>query len=242
MFNYETDGRMQGLLLSYDGIYDYELSAYSVEKSVFKKELRKNRFIGSAIAFSIIAVPSFFLTLDGYWQALAADWQALGLFLLIAAAFILFLGGLDELIRLFKKDTVLFKHSTGYKAGYAYPLQNTDQRKIYQRVFSKIFADNGNTMFWFKIFNMKNENLLREATEIMLTEKKLRDFSKKLEHHRNYVAHSENAIDSLGDLMNDDLLILEEKFKEFRDEVMETEIEHNLNIDEIMEMAVNVRS
>lgn len=235
MFSYETDGKIQGLLLSYDGIYDYELSAYSVEKSVFKKQLMKSRFIGSGIILALITIPTILIPLGG-------DLIGAGIFIALISAFILFFGGLDELIRLFKKDSVFFKHSTGYEAGYAYPLQNTDQNKIYQRVFSKIFADNGNTMFWFKIFNMKNENLLREATEIMLTEKKLRDFSKKLDHHRNYVAHSENAIDSLGDLMNDDLLILEEKFKEFRDEVMETEIEHNLNIDEIMEMAVNVRS
>lgn len=235
MFSYEANGKIQGLLLSYDGIYNYELSAYSVEKAEFKKELMKRRFIGSGIILALISVPSILIPIG-------ENLTELGIFLAIASAFILFLGGLDELIKLFKKDSVLFKCSNGYGAGYAYPLQNTDQNKIYQRVFSKIFADNGNTMFWFKIFNMKNENLLREATEIMISEKKLREALGKLNHHRNHIARSETTINTLEQMTHDDLLILEEKFKEFRDEVMETKIDHDLGIDEIMEMVVKARS
>lgn len=235
MFSYETDGKIQGLLLSYDGIYDYELSAYSVEKAEFKKELMKRRFIGSGIILALISVPSILIPIGG-------NLTELGAFLAIASAFILFLGGLDELVKMFKKESVFFKYSNGYEAGYAYPLENTDQNKIYQRVFSKIFADNGNTMFWFKIFNMKNENLLREATEIMISEKKLREALGKLNHHRNHIARSETTINTLEQMTHDDLLILEEKFKEFRDEVMETKIDHDLGIDEIMEMVVKARS
>lgn len=234
MFNYETDGRMQGLLLSYDGIYNYELSAYSVDKSVFKKELRKRRFIGSAIAFSIIAIPSFLLTLDG-------EGHAFGVFLLIIAPFILLIGGLDELIKLFKKDSVLFKYSNGHDAGYAYRLQNTDQRKIYHLVFSKIFADNGNTMFWFKLFNLKDESLLREATEIMLAEQELIRIINKSNDYQNTIDSSdESEIALIGKSSQDRLLILEEKFNEFKEEVMNAAIDHNFDIDEIMKMVVKV--
>lgn len=235
MFSYEGNGKIQGLLLSYDGIYNYELSAYSVEKAEFKKELMKRRFIGSGIILTLVTLPSILIPIGG-------TLTELGVFLAITSAFILFLGGLDELIKLFKKESVFFKYSNGYETGYAYPLKNTDKNKIYQRVFSKIFADNGNTMFWFKIFNMKNENLLREATEIMISEKKLREALGKLNHHRNHIARSETTINTLEQMTHDDLLILEEKFKEFRDEVMETKIDHDLGIDEIMEMVVKARS
>lgn len=233
MFSYETDGKLQGLIVAREGAFDYNLSAYSVEKNEFTKQLMKRRFIGTTIALFLITIPAVLVAL-GMFEISVFIGAVVGIALLI--------GGLDGIISLFNKDELLFKHSTGYKDGYAYGLHNTDSNKIYQKTYSRIFAENGNTMFWFKIFNMKNENLLREATEIMLAEKKLRDFSKKLEHHRNYIARSEKTIDTLEGLMNDDLLILEESFNGFKNEVMETEIEHDLSIDEIMEMVVKARS
>lgn len=233
MFSYETDGKLQGLIVTRESTFDYNLSAYSVEKNEFTKQLMKRRFIGTTIALLLITIPAVLVALGMFEMVVCIG---------VIVGFILLLGGLDGIISLFNKDELLFKYSNGYEAGYAYPLKNTDQNKIYQRVFSKIFADNGNTMFWFKIFNMKNENLLREATEIMISEKKLREALGKLNHHRNHIARSETTINTLEQMTHDDLLILEEKFKEFRDEVMETKIDHDLGIDEIMEMVVKARS
>lgn len=233
MFSYETDGKLQGLIVAREGAFDDNLSAYSVEKNEFTKQLMKRRFIGTTITFLLITVPIILVVLGMFEMVVCLG---------VVVGFILLVGGLDGIISLFNKDELLFKYSTGYEAGYAYGLHNTDPNKIYQKTYSRIFAENGNTMFWFKIFNMKNENFLREATEIMLSEKKLRDFSKKLDHHRNYIARSEKTIDTLEGLMNDDLIMLEESFNGFKNEVMETEIEHDLSIDEIMEMVVKARS
>lgn len=233
MFSYETDGKLQGLIVAREGTFDYNLSAYSVEKNEFTKQLMKRRFTGYAITFLLITVPIILVVLGMFEMVICLG---------VVVGFILLVGGLDGIISLFNKDELLFKYSTGYKAGYAYGLHNTDPNKIYQKTYSRIFAENGNTMFWFKIFNMKNKNFLREATEIMLSEKKLRDFSEKVKDHRNYISTCNKAIVNLEQMMDDDLIMLEESFNSFKNEVMETEIEHDLSIDEIMEMAVKVRS
>lgn len=233
MFSYETDGKLQGLIVAREGAFDYNLSAYSVEKNEFTKQLMKRRFIGATIALFLITIPAVLVALGMF---------EMSVFIGAVVGFALLIGGLDGIISLFNKDELLFKHSTGYKDGYAYGLHNTDSNKIYQKTYSRIFAENGNTMFWFKIFNMKNENFLREATEIMLSEKKLRDCSEKVNHHRNYIRTCDKAIANLEQTMNDDLIMLEESFNGFKNEVMETEIEHDLSIDEIMEMVVKARS
>lgn len=235
MFSYETNGKIQGLLLSYDGIYDYELSAYSVEKDEFKKQLMKRRFIASGIILTLVTLPSVLIPMGG-------DMMGLGIMIAVFSGIGLLFGGLDEIINLFRKNSLLLKHSTGHSHGSTYILENTDNNKIYQRTYSKIFAKNGNTVFWFKFFKLEDEKLLREATEILLAEENLRKIVKKSDDYRVMVDQSDdNDVAFIGKRSEDNLLVLEGKFNDFKEDVMKSQVEHGFDIDEIMEMAVKVK-
>lgn len=162
MYYYEKNDKINALCRSEDAVGRKYVDFYSADKEKLVKRYRR-RFIAGAIITAICISAPFFL-INSFIVALVTGLIAYGVISVIAS--------IDDysIVPLFFKDSAMLKfeiNSDRYRA-------NTDRRN-YITVRSEIFAEYGTSEFWNKFMNIKNDELLQEATEIAIQERILKD-------------------------------------------------------------------
>lgn len=162
MYYYEKNDKINALRRSKDDVGRKYVDFYSADKEKFVKRYRRRFIAGVIIAVICISAPFFLL--NSFFGALAA-----GVFIYFAISFITYLDDCS-ITSLFSKDSAMLK----FKIDTDRYGRWTD-RCNYIAVRSEILAEYGTSEFWNKFMNVKNEELLQEATEIAIQERILKD-------------------------------------------------------------------
>lgn len=162
MYYYEKNDKINALRRSKDDLGRKYVDFYSADKEKFVKRYRRRFIAGVIIAVICISAPFFLL--NSFFGALAA-----GVFIYFAISFITYLDDCS-ITSLFSKDSAMLK----FKIDTDLYGRWTD-RCNYIAVRSEILAEYGTSEFWNKFMNVKNEELLQEATEIAIQERILKD-------------------------------------------------------------------
>lgn len=162
MYYYEKNDKINALRRSKDDLGRKYVDFYSADKEKFVKRYRRRFIAGVIIAVICISAPFFLL--NSFFGALAA-----GVFIYFAISFITYLDDCS-ITSLFSKDSAMLK----FKIDTDRYGRWTD-RCNYIAVRSEILAEYGTSEFWNKFMNVKNEELLQEATEIAIQERILKD-------------------------------------------------------------------
>lgn len=179
MYYYEKNDKINALRRSKDDVGRKYVDFYSADKEKFVKRYRRRFIAGVIIAVICISAPFFLL--NSFFGALAA-----GVFIYFAISFITYLDDCS-ITSLFSKDSAMLK----FKIDPDRYGRWTDRRN-YIAVRSEILAEYGTSEFWNKFMNVKNEELLQEATEIAIQERILKD---AIAGMRKYIQEtSESAI------------------------------------------------
>lgn len=162
MFYYEKNDKINALRRSEDSLGRKYVDFFSADKENFTKRYRRRFIAGMIIAVTILGGP--FIFIDSFIVALLTGLILYGVISVLTAIDACSISSLffkDSAMLKFKIDSECYRANTG--------------RENYISVRSDIFAEYGSSEFWNKFMNIKNEELLQEATEIAIQECILKD-------------------------------------------------------------------